>query len=72
VPDIEYTALTQLSEFQTSLQNSGTALCLAALNPRAFQVVSRAPLGETLGQSHMFYNLEQAVEVYVASGPNGD
>jgi SulP family sulfate permease len=66
VPNIEYTALKLLSEFDQKLRASGTLLWLAALNPDALEVVERAPLGQTLGQDRRFLNLEQAVEAYLA------
>jgi len=64
VPNIEYTALAELSEFEERLKAEGVTLWLAALNPDAFQVVERAPLGKTLGHERMYFNLEQAVEAY--------
>jgi high affinity sulfate transporter 1 len=66
VPNIEYTALKLLSDFDEKLRASGTLLWLAALNPDALQVVERAPLGQALGHDRMFSNLEQAVEAYLA------
>jgi sulfate permease, SulP family len=66
VPNIEYTALKLLSEFDEKLRASGTLLWLAALNPDALEVVERAPLGQALGHDRMFSNLEQAVEAYLA------
>jgi high affinity sulfate transporter 1 len=66
VPNIEYTALGALSEFEERLRAEGVTLWLVDLNPGAFQAVERAPLGETLGHERMFLNLEQAVEAYQA------
>jgi MFS superfamily sulfate permease-like transporter len=66
VPNIEYTALGELSEFEERLGVEGVTLWLVDLNPGAFQAVERAPLGETLGHERMFLNLEQAVEAYQA------
>jgi len=67
VPDIEYTALKAMAEFEGQLQEAGTVLWLVALNPEALRVVQLAPLGKTLGRGRMFVNLEQAVDAYRAA-----
>jgi len=64
VPNFEYTALKEFSEYEDKLRTSGIQMWLAALNTEAFQVIERAPLGKTLGHERMFFNLEQAVEAY--------
>ena len=64
VPDIEYTALKMLVEFEEKLREGNITLWLAALNPEALIVIERSPLGKTLGRERMFYNLQQAVEAY--------
>jgi hypothetical protein len=38
---------------------------LAALNPRALDVVRRSPLGKRLGNERMFAAVEEAVEAYL-------
>jgi len=68
VPDIEYTALRMLTEFERKLGERGIKLWLSALNPGALEAVRRSPLGESLGRQRMFFNLEQAVEAYLSSG----
>ena len=65
IPDIEYTALMSLTEFEEQLSEAGVSLWLAALNDTPFHVVERAPLGATLGHERMYLNLEQAVEAYM-------
>jgi SulP family sulfate permease len=67
VPNFEYTALKEFSEYEDKLSTSGIELWLAALNREAFQMFERAPLGKTLGHERMFFNLEQAVEAYLAT-----
>jgi SulP family sulfate permease len=62
IPDIEYTALKSLAEFEGQLRDAGISLCLSGLNPVPLRVVERSPLGATLGEGRMFTNLEQAVE----------
>jgi SulP family sulfate permease len=66
VPDIEYTALIMLIEFEEKLREGGISLWLASLNPEALKVIERSPLGKTLGPNRMFFNLQQAVEAYQA------
>jgi SulP family sulfate permease len=64
IPNIEYTALGLLSDFEEKLSEAGIALWLAALNPEALQAVERSALGERLTHKRMFFNLEQVVEAY--------
>lgn len=66
VPNFEYTALKEFSEYEDKLSTTGIKLWLAALNTEAFKVIERAPLGKTLGHERLFFNLEQAVESYQA------
>jgi MFS superfamily sulfate permease-like transporter len=65
IPNIEYTALGLLSDFEEKLSEAGITLWLAALNPEALQAVERSVLGERLTHERMFFNLEQAVEAYL-------
>jgi sulfate permease, SulP family len=65
VPDIEYTALKLLSDFDEKLRESGITLWLAALNPKALKVVKRSPLFTALGYERMFFTVERAVESYL-------
>ncbi len=64
VPDIEYTALQVMTEFEEKLSEAGITLWLAGLNPSFLEMVRKAPLGEILGQERMFYNLDKAVETF--------
>jgi high affinity sulfate transporter 1 len=64
VPDIEYTALRMLTDAERKLRESGIALWLASLNPEALDVINKAPLGKVLGRERMFFNLEQAINVW--------
>jgi MFS superfamily sulfate permease-like transporter len=66
IPDLEYTALELLAEFEEQLGAEGITLWLAALNPEPLKVIRSAPLGEKLGDERLFFNLEQAVEAYQA------
>jgi SulP family sulfate permease len=67
IPDIEYTALKILIDAEEKLREAGITLWLAALNPRALEIVKRSPLFATLGYERMFFNLEQAVESYLSA-----
>jgi len=65
VPNIEYTALKLLSDFEEKMREAGITLWLAALNPKALNVLKRSPLFATMGYERMFFNVEQAVERYL-------
>jgi MFS superfamily sulfate permease-like transporter len=65
VPNIEYTALKLLSDFEEKQREAGITLWLSALNPRALEVLKRTPLFATLGYERMFFNVEQAVDAYL-------
>jgi high affinity sulfate transporter 1 len=71
IPDIEYTALKQLTEFEERLREAGIALWLAALNPEPLRTIQQSSLGETLGRERMFFNLQRAVEAFVTGTTDG-
>jgi MFS superfamily sulfate permease-like transporter len=71
IPDIEYTALDLLSDFEEKLSEAGITLWLAALNPAALEAVEASALGQRLTHERMFFNLKQAVEAFTA-GQQGD
>jgi high affinity sulfate transporter 1 len=71
IPDIEYTALKQLTDLEERLGEAGIMLWLAALNPEPLRTIQRSSLGEALGSERMFFNLQQAVEAYVAGMNDG-
>ena len=62
--DIEYTALQMLVEAEMKLRQQGITLWLASLNPETLKVVQRSSLGNTLGRSRMFVDLQSAVLKY--------
>lgn len=64
IPDIEYTALKSLTEFEEQLAGAGAELWLAALNPTALRIVEQTPLGTKLGQERIYLNLEEALDAY--------
>jgi len=66
IPDLEYTALKMLAEFDEDLSDQGITLWLVALNPEPLKVIRRAQLVEKFGDERLFLNAEQAVETYQA------
>jgi high affinity sulfate transporter 1 len=66
VPDFEYTAMTRLTDADKKLQEAGIALWLAALNPEPLRTIEKSEFGKTLGRQRMYFNLEQAVESFLA------
>jgi SulP family sulfate permease len=47
------------------VKERGITLWLAALNPKALEVVKRSPLSIALGHNRIFLNTELAVETYL-------
>lgn len=66
VPDIEYSALQMLTNFEEKLRGDGIVLWLVGLNPGAQNIIERSPLYKTLGQERMFLNAEQAFSAFQA------
>jgi high affinity sulfate transporter 1 len=65
--DLEYTALKMMIEAEKRQRERGVLLWLVGLNPEVLAMVQRSSLGETLGRDRMHFNLEGAVEKYLAS-----
>jgi SulP family sulfate permease len=65
--DLEYTALKALIEAEQRQRDRGVALWLVGLTPSVLAVIQRSPLGKRLGREGMFFNLELAVEKYLAT-----
>ena len=68
VPDLEYSALKMLNEGEKRQRARGVSLWLVGLNPEVLGMVQRSPLGERLGREGLHFNMEVAVEKYLASG----
>jgi SulP family sulfate permease len=68
IPDIEYTALQALTQANENMRKHGITLWLTALNPEAFKVVMRSPLGQALGRERMFLDLPDAVRAFEKRG----
>jgi SulP family sulfate permease len=65
--DLEYTALKMLTEAEKRQRERGVRLWLVGMNPEVLSVVQRSPLGQVLGREGMHFNLEMAVEKYLAT-----
>lgn len=64
--DLEYTALKMLIDAEKKLSEQGITLWLVGLNPGVLTMVQRSPLGATLGQERLFFNLDQTVAAWQA------
>ena len=71
IPDLEFTALNLLAEFEEHLRADGIALWLTALNPEPLRVIRRSPLGKIIGDDRMFFNLDQALSAYMVQMAEG-
>jgi len=67
--DLEYSALKMLIDTDRREREHGIALWLAAMTPEVLALVERSPLGESLGRERMLFNLEVAVQRYLARQP---
>jgi anti-anti-sigma factor len=65
--DLEYTALKALTEAEERMRQRGVHVWLVGLAPAVLAMVQRSPLGRTLGRERMHFNLEIALETYLAS-----
>jgi MFS superfamily sulfate permease-like transporter len=68
--DLEYSALKMLTEAEERQRAAGVALWLAGLTPDVLAMVQRSTLGETLGRERLLFNLDIAVERYLALHDN--
>ncbi len=64
VPDLEYTALSMLTESYKSHAEQGITLWLVGLNPHVLEMVQRSWLGQAMGREALIFNLETAVAKY--------
>jgi sulfate permease, SulP family len=65
--DLEYTALKMLTEGEKQMRERGIHVWLVDLTPAVLEMVRRSSLGPTLGRERMHFNLETAVEKYLAT-----
>jgi high affinity sulfate transporter 1 len=71
VLDVEYTALKMLTAAAKRLQDRGVVLWLVDINPQVLAMIQRSPLARVVGPHAMHFNLEIAVEKYLAGQPAG-
>ncbi len=64
--DIEYSALKMFIEAEKRHREAGVKMWFAALTPEVYATVQRSPLGDLLGNERMLFNLEIAVDKYLA------
>jgi sulfate permease, SulP family len=65
--DLEYSALKALDQAEQRQREAGVQLALAGLTPAVLATVRRSPLGATLGDGRLFFNLEMAVDKLAAT-----
>ncbi len=64
--DVEYSALKMLVEAQKRQREAGVAMWLADLTPEVYATIQRSPLAVALGGEGLLFNLEIAVDKYLA------
>jgi SulP family sulfate permease len=69
--DVEYTTLKMLAEGQERMKERGVSVWLVGLTPDVLAAVRRSPFGQAVGQEHMFFTMDLAVDHYLASGAHG-
>ena len=69
VSDVEYTALTMLTETEKRQRKLAISLWLVGLTPRYSKMV-QLPLNEAIGPESIHFSLEMAVAKYVRSSPS--
>jgi MFS superfamily sulfate permease-like transporter len=65
-PDLEYSALQALIEYERRATAGGVVVWLVALNPTVLEVARNAGLYERLGRDRMLFNARQAMKRYEA------
>jgi len=68
VPDIEYSALRMLEDFERRTRALNVEYWLVALNPRALAVVTNAGLAARLGRERMLFNARAAIQRFQQRG----
>ena len=69
VPDIEYSALQMLVEWERRMtEEEGVTVWLAALNPGVFTCIRASPLEKRLGRERLLFNAREAIRRYQEGG----
>ena len=66
VPDLEYSALEALLEYEQRLTGSGAVIWLAGLNPSVLEMARHSELGARLGRERLLFNAREAIQRYQA------
>ncbi|HEU4893173.1 MAG TPA: SulP family inorganic anion transporter [Vicinamibacterales bacterium] len=66
VPDLEYSALEALLEYEQRLTGRGAVIWLAGLNPSVLEMVRHSELGARLGRERLLFNAREAIQRYQA------
>ena len=66
-PDLEYSALQTLIEYDERATQNGTLVWIAGLNPAVLEVVRNSALHERLGRERMLFNAREAIRRHQAS-----
>ena len=65
--DVEYTVLKMLAEAEARMKERGISVWLVGLTPDVLTAVRRSPFGHAVGQERMFFNLDDAVAMHLAT-----
>jgi high affinity sulfate transporter 1 len=63
-PDLEYSALQTLSEYEQRATESGVLVWIVDLNPAVLEVVRNSALNARLGRERMLFNAREAIRRY--------
>jgi len=63
-PDLEYSALQTLIEYEERATRSGTVVWIVDLNPAVLEVVRNSALHERLGRERLLFNAREAIRRY--------
>jgi high affinity sulfate transporter 1 len=69
-PDLEYSALQTLSEYEQRATQSGILVWIVGLNPAVLEVVRHSALNERLGRERMLFNAREAIRRYQTGQAN--
>lgn len=69
-PDLEFSALQTLIEYEQRATKRGTLVWIVDLNPAVLEVVRNSTLHERLGRERLLFNAREAIRRYQADHPN--
>jgi len=70
-PDLEYSALQALMEYEQLATESGAVIWVVGLNPSVLEMVRNSSLDERLGRERMLFNAREAIQRYLAMAAVG-